>query len=464
MLRIAARIPAYACSLLLILALGPVTASASSSPSTGIAPLGEGSVPVQPVRQEPGAVTLSTLGAAAFGVELFPNENLRYVPDAGKPGEWIYAGDVEGTAYYAGDFVGNDFSRLYVIDYNLNELHALAMATGADAKIGDCLPLAGHVWTGATGTADGVFYATSTDNATSHLYTVDVATGDTQSVGQITNAMVIIDVAMNGDGLLYGLDINADSLVQIDPTTGAGTVVGPVGYNADYAQGMDFDPGSGVLYLAAFNAGAMQGELRIADTATGNTTLIDTFPDEAQVGAFAFTPPPMHPLQNPGWENAWTGWEVEGTAGLSSSSHTGDWAARLGGETCWVWQYAFVPSDVLEVTLGYWLTGISSDSDFENDILCYGIWDLARQTDYASKCFGLAYFTSYPMKWRQRFHRLDADELASIAGKPVVVGFRLEQDWNPGYHRISTAYVDDAVLTITRPLYAYGVYLPLAIR
>jgi hypothetical protein len=39
----------------------------------------------------------------------------------------------------------------------------------------------------------------------------------------------------------------------------------------------------------------------------------------------------------------------------------------------------------------------------------------------------------------------------------VLVGFQLTQDWNPGYHKTSTAYVDDAVLYVTRPIYDYCV-------
>ena len=47
---------------------------------------------------------------------------------------------------------------------------------------------------------------------------------------------------------MYGVDIVSDVLVQIDPSTGAGTVVGSVGVGANYAQGMDFEEETGVLY------------------------------------------------------------------------------------------------------------------------------------------------------------------------------------------------------------------------
>lgn len=408
---------------------------------------------------------LSSLnGHAAFVVEIYPDERMRYIPNANIPEEWISVGDVAGTAYFAGDFVGNDFSQIYVIDYSLNELHSLDTASATISPIGTCNPITGQVWTGATGTADGILYASSTNESSSHLYIVDTVTGTATVVGQITNASAIIDIAINGDGEMYGVDISSDNLVKIDPNTGAGTVIGPIGFNADYAQSMDFEEGSGGLYLAAYNATSAQGELRIANTATGNSVLVGAFSDGAQTDALAFTPPPTQLLQNPGFENGLAYWNVESNPFLSNSSHSGSWSVNLSGEECWVWQEIYIPSDALDVSFGYWLTGVSSDPDWDNDILIGGIWNQTRQTKYVDVRFGLTYFYSYPMVWKNRIYRLEANELASIAGQRVLVGFQLTQDWFPGYHKTSTAYVDDTVLYVTRPIYDYSTYLPLVVR
>jgi len=107
-------------------------------------------------------------------------------------------------------------------------------------------------------------------------------------VGNITNEPCIIDIAINAQGEMYGVDIVNDVLVRIDPTTGAGQVVGSIGFNANYAQGMDFEETTGVLYLAAFNANTSQGELRICDTGTGNSVLVGTFPGGDEVDGLAF--------------------------------------------------------------------------------------------------------------------------------------------------------------------------------
>jgi len=104
-------------------------------------------------------------------------------------------------------------------------------------------------------------------------------------IGEITNAPAIIDIAINAAGEMYGVDIINDNLIQIDPATGAGTVIGSIGFSANYAQGMDFEEESGVLYLAAYSS---QGELRIADPATGNTVLVGAFPGGAETDSLAF--------------------------------------------------------------------------------------------------------------------------------------------------------------------------------
>ena len=60
-------------------------------------------------------------------------------------------------------------------------------------------------------------------------------------------------------------------------------MIGSTGFDANYAQGMDYDDAAGILYLAAYNNSGSGGELRIADTSTGNTALVGGFPSAAEV-------------------------------------------------------------------------------------------------------------------------------------------------------------------------------------
>ncbi|MCJ7739021.1 MAG: DUF4394 domain-containing protein [Anaerolineae bacterium] len=448
--------------------ISPAEASgraADPPPSTGHAPSAAATAATADVG--PDSLLSVSSGSAAFAVDVYPNEYMRYIPDTDRPGEWESVGNVAGTAYYAGDFVGRDYSKVYVIDYALNQLHTLNTDTGADTTIGSCNPVSGHVWTGATGTADGTLYASSTaaTGTGSYLYTINTMTGAATLVGQITNAPNIIDIAINAAGQMYGLDIDIDSLVRINPVSGAGTVIGSIGYSADYSQGMDFDEESGVLYLAAYNTTSAQGELRIANTTTGSSVLVGAFPNGAETDALAFTPPTTQHLRNPGFESGLAYWYTASAPVLSSTSHSGSQSVLLSGQECWVWQNLHIPADALEVTIGYWISGLSYDPDWDNDIACGGIWDPTWQTKYADACFGLTYFYSSPGVWRHRILRLDAAELASVAGKNVKVAFWITQkDWLSGYHKESWAYVDDTILLVTRPVYDYAVYLPLTIR
>ena len=145
----------------------PVQFTADPQPSTGRA-----SSVTEPTSGSIDSLLSPLAGHAAFAVDVYPDEKMYYIPNTNTPGDWISVGDVAGTAYCAGDFVGNDFGQLYVIDYNLNELHTLDTITGADTIIGACNPVSGQNWSGATGTAGGTLYASSTNDSISYLYTV----------------------------------------------------------------------------------------------------------------------------------------------------------------------------------------------------------------------------------------------------------------------------------------------------
>jgi hypothetical protein len=221
----------------------------------------------------------------AFAVDIFPGTNLVYIPDATVPGTWDVVGGLAFAGAFAGDFLGGDFSQLYVLD-STNKLYSVDTATGAATEIGNSAPASGQSWTGMTGSVDGTLYASSTNcGGTSMLYTVDPATGAVTPIGQVTNAGCLIDIAINADGEMYGVDIVSDMLVQIDPNTGAGTEVGSTGFNANYAQGMDFEDESGILYWAAYGT---SGEMRVIDTTTGASAHIGAFPGGAEVDCLAF--------------------------------------------------------------------------------------------------------------------------------------------------------------------------------
>ncbi len=241
----------------------------------GIAPAGE---------TAPTGGQLLAEAAQAYAVDLATGNLVTFMSDV--PGSWTVIGGTGLSGPYAGDFLNGDFSQMYVLDYDANSLYVVDTATGDATLVGASSPTG--FWTGLTGSNDGVLYASSTDGSQSYLYTINPATGASTLIGEITNSPIIISIAINAEGQMYGLEIGGDVLVAIDPETGAATTVGSVGFNASYAQGMDFEEQSGVLYLAAYDGNSSQGQLRIADMETGATALVGAFPGGAEVDCLSF--------------------------------------------------------------------------------------------------------------------------------------------------------------------------------
>ncbi len=119
--------------------------------------------------------------------------------------------------------------------------------------------------------------------STTSLYTINSADGAITFISKILpdDTGCIISLAIDNSEQLYGLDIISDKLVPINSTTGAGTLLTHgVGYNANYTQGMDFDPDTNILYLATYNQDTERSEWRIAnldqtDPLSGSTVLIE---------------------------------------------------------------------------------------------------------------------------------------------------------------------------------------------
>ena len=140
-----------------------------------------------------------------------------------------------------------------------------------------------NVWTdlGVMGTADirgfaidpgnGQIYASDLYN----LYTLNPATPSLTLIGSFGGPLVI---AMTNDasGNLWANDMNGNNLLSINKATGATTVVGPLGFDPQYAQGAYFDTPTGNVMLAAYNLSNGMCEIRTVNTATGNTTVLSS--------------------------------------------------------------------------------------------------------------------------------------------------------------------------------------------
>lgn len=248
---------------------GPAPAT-GDKPSSGNMPTGE-------------PFLLGNGGPEAYGLRVFPSFNLVRFADVTIPGNWELISPINQT-HPTADFLYNDFSQLYAIDYTDNLLVTIDTATGVRTVIGS-LSGGNGFWAGMTAAVDGTLFASTTNCGTnSTLYTIDPETAAVTLVGPIAPNTCILDIAINAQGEMYGVDIQTNNLYQIDPNTGAGTVVGSLGVNAQFLQGLDFDQATGVLYWAAYT---LLGEMRVIDTSTGASASLGAFPNGDQVAALA---------------------------------------------------------------------------------------------------------------------------------------------------------------------------------
>jgi len=230
----------------------------------------------------------------AFGVNLNILDGNTFVRfDAANPGSTTPIASTARTLV-GGAFLNDDFSRFYTLDFDSGEFLSLSTSDGSEQVIGPAVHVFGEDWSGlALDRSTGVLYASSTmmsGGLSSTLYTIDPATGDATVIGGIADDVRIIEIAANA-GQLYGVDIAGDNLIGIFGT--AQTVIGPLGFDAEFAEGLDFDAASGTLYFAAVNNESVfsqPAQMYTIDTATGHATLvggISADPDGAQISAFA---------------------------------------------------------------------------------------------------------------------------------------------------------------------------------
>jgi hypothetical protein len=93
------------------------------------------------------------------------------------------------------------------------------------------------------------------------------------------------NLAINDLGACYALDVLNNNLGSIDLNTGVFTAIGPVGFDAQFAQDMEFDRESGDLYMAAQDANS--GWLAWVNTSTGANFKIGDFEGGAEITGLA---------------------------------------------------------------------------------------------------------------------------------------------------------------------------------
>jgi hypothetical protein len=288
-----------------------------------------------------------------FDIVGFVNNDFASVPvPAGNPITNIaaYTTLIQGGDIANGVMYGTDASVLVTFDLTTGAKSTVAPVTGIQA---------GQTITAlAYDDVAGVMYLGTTDVvATSQLYTLDLTTAAATLIGT-TGQPGLIAMAISCAGELYSVDLVQDNLWSISTSTGVGTAIGPLGYDANYAQDADWDAADDMMYLAAYNNTLGSGELRVANVSTGNTTLLAGWPsDECTAFAidYACTDPcpTVGDATNPNPANGATNVSV----GLSTLSWTNDPGATASVEVFFngvsVYNGAPVTSISVPVTLDY---------------------------------------------------------------------------------------------------------------
>ncbi|MCO5195387.1 MAG: immune inhibitor A [Anaerolineae bacterium] len=234
---------------------GPYAASAGAPPAAANAPVSKG----------PGLNAL--LGSMAYGTETQTNNFDGF--DLDVPEVLTPVAPYVWTTFPGAGAMDDGTDNVYFFDGQV--AYEANVMTGVITPLG---PVAGFAQDPSGMSQDpntGVFYVVTTDVASSNLYTVDFGSLTATPVGTVTNAPAAIALAFTDAGDLYTYDIVNDVLLSVNPATGAGTVIGSIGFDANFGQGMDYDSASGTMYMAAFNSGTFQAELRSVNLGNGNT-------------------------------------------------------------------------------------------------------------------------------------------------------------------------------------------------
>jgi hypothetical protein len=133
----------------------------------------------------------------------------------------------------------------------------------------------GEAVTGLEFTSDGTLYGISTNGTNSSLLQINTNTWNATVIGN-NNLTLPINLARDGNDNLYTVDINDDKLYRLDKTNGSATLIGDIGFAANFGQGMFFSSEVNKILFTAFNNDVFDSELREVNTDTGMTTFLGT--------------------------------------------------------------------------------------------------------------------------------------------------------------------------------------------
>ncbi|NND62628.1 MAG: T9SS type A sorting domain-containing protein [Flavobacteriaceae bacterium] len=183
-----------------------------------------------------------------------------------------------GTADFDGAgaiFPGSTMA--HVID-NAGNFYEVDIITGQYIPMGIILPPTGENFTGMEfNHSTGELMAISTDGTTnqSTLSMIDPVNMTASPIGN-TGLMLPIALACDENSQIITVDIDDDMVYRIDTNTATATVVGSIGFDANFGAGMAYSTDALKAYISAYNTAIGTSELREINTETGLSLLIGT--------------------------------------------------------------------------------------------------------------------------------------------------------------------------------------------
>lgn len=200
------------------------------------------------------------------------------------PGFLIQMADQQDLQFVAAGTWANDV--WYGVEYGTYSFITLNTFTGERTVIGNVgFDATGLSWDVQTNT----MYCLGYDGANTNLYTIDIATGNATLLGVVMPG-ILINLAASVDGELYSVSISDENFYLIDKYSAVPTLIGPTGFDANYAQDMEFEKVTNTCYWAGYVD--YYGALLTVDIETGQGTIIGQFPGGLEMTGFAipFTP------------------------------------------------------------------------------------------------------------------------------------------------------------------------------
>jgi hypothetical protein len=193
------------------------------------------------------------------------------------PATFNTIGNDSGTSDFesSGDIDPFDLGTAYVLTIDNGEFYSIDIASGQYTSLGIIAPPNGEQWNGLEfDPSSGTLYAISSNFVTnSTLSTIDIDNLSYTAIG-LTGITGAIAIAIDNNGNMYSYGVNEDMFYTVNKNTGVATVVGPIGFNANFGQDLEWDAASETMFMTSVDFNVLDAELRTVNLQTGATTLV----------------------------------------------------------------------------------------------------------------------------------------------------------------------------------------------